>query len=255
MPNRIIPESWILDERFETAEITARGSETFFRRLQSVIDDYGRYSANLTALKSAVFPLRKNVRDSDIARWLDALSLAGLLVVRDSSRGRYVEVADGVLYEKVTKDAPKRPKFGPLPEMPAKQEEMRLFTPVGGKPKADAVPAQAGKVHAIEYGSGSRSLSSQENRATGREGDSGRFARTENDLDDDRWMVFSRAAGLIEMTANGALWLRRWKTAASTLFEAAQDWLSKTPEQREQGGGNFGKYATAAYERAQRRTA
>lgn len=242
MPNRIIPESWLLDERFEIAESTARGSETFFRRLQSVIDDYGRYSANLTALKSAVFPLRKNVRDSDIARWLDALSLAGLLVVRDSSRGRYVEVADGVLYEKVTKDAPKRPKFGPLPEMPAKQEELRLLTPMGGKPKVDAVPAQAGKVLAIEYESGSGSNTNQ-SRATGRERESGnRFARGGDDVpNDERWPGFMRLLGFEEMSKRGALWVKRWHIDADCLHACATDWNAA------KNTGNFAAVATAYF--------
>ena len=81
----------------------------------------------------------------------------------------------------------------------------------------------------------------------------GRFARDESaNPTDEAWSDFIHALGLVEMHSNGALWVQRWKHKRSALIEAMQDWKSKTPQQRAEGGGNAAAYFTQAYERARR---
>lgn len=81
----------------------------------------------------------------------------------------------------------------------------------------------------------------------------GRFARDESTHPtDEAWSDFIHALGLVEMHSNGALWSQRWKHKRSALIEALQDWRSKTPDQRADGGGNAAAYFTQAYERARR---
>ena len=46
-------------------------AELFYRRLMSVVDDYGRYFARPMALRAACFPLQLDrVKDADIDKWL-----------------------------------------------------------------------------------------------------------------------------------------------------------------------------------------
>lgn len=68
MPNRVIREgilrSWRVNALSEQAEV-------FYRRLMSVVDDYGRYEADPSVLRAGLYPLRINrVSDEDVLKWL-----------------------------------------------------------------------------------------------------------------------------------------------------------------------------------------
>jgi hypothetical protein len=144
MPNRLVPDSWLLDERFERAESAAHGAELFFRRLYSVTDDYGRYLADLRALKSACFPLRTRIRDTDIARWLSALGSVGVLSIRESNRGRYVQIADDAVY---SRDAVKGPRFGDVAKPNAVQEELPILYPTKQRVSAAGTTPPLSLIH------------------------------------------------------------------------------------------------------------
>ena len=70
--------------------------EVFYRRLMSVVDDYGRYHADEGMLRAACYPRQLNkVSDSDIGKWLTSLVEAALVRVYPASDGeRYLEVAN-----------------------------------------------------------------------------------------------------------------------------------------------------------------
>lgn len=76
MPSRIIREGWLESERINALDPAA---ERFFLRLCLRADDFGRYHANPTLLRSNLFPLKEDVRSTDIPRWLAACEKAGLL--------------------------------------------------------------------------------------------------------------------------------------------------------------------------------
>lgn len=92
MPNRILREGIL------TSPSVARlgwAEEVFYRRLMSVVDDFGRYFGDVGMLRAACYPRQLNkVSDSDIGKWLDAVSVAGLVrVYRASDRENYIELA------------------------------------------------------------------------------------------------------------------------------------------------------------------
>lgn len=93
MPNRILRDGILTSERM--AALTW-AEEVFYRRLHSVVDDYGRYHAHLSLLRAACYPLQLDkVSDSDIGKWLLATEKAGLVRVYPAKDGkRYLEVAD-----------------------------------------------------------------------------------------------------------------------------------------------------------------
>lgn len=70
--------------------------EVFYRRLMSVVDDFGRYWADCGLLRAACYPRQLNkVSDSDIGKWLTALVEAALVRVYPAEDGeRYLELLD-----------------------------------------------------------------------------------------------------------------------------------------------------------------
>jgi hypothetical protein len=84
MPNRIIRES-ILDSDAVNS-LTPEG-EVFYRRLMSVVDDYGRFDARIAVLRSRLYPLQlEKVREASVERCLaecEAARLVRLYVAGD----------------------------------------------------------------------------------------------------------------------------------------------------------------------------
>lgn len=72
-----------------------REAQWFYLQLKTVLDPAGRHDAHPGILNSALFPLRKDVRDTDISRWLLESESAGLLRCYADTQGRsVVEVFD-----------------------------------------------------------------------------------------------------------------------------------------------------------------
>ena len=92
MPSRVIREGILTSERVNKLGAHA---ELFYRRLMSVVDDYGRYYAHPAILRSACYPLRVDVvREADISRWLTEVELAGLIALYAVDSKRYLEMID-----------------------------------------------------------------------------------------------------------------------------------------------------------------
>lgn len=91
MPNRIVREGILT-----SARVCKLGwaEEVFYRRLMSVVDDFGRYYADHGMLRAACYPRQLNkVSDSDVGKWLSSCSDAGLVRVYPAEDGeRYLEL-------------------------------------------------------------------------------------------------------------------------------------------------------------------
>lgn len=93
MPNRILREGILSSERVEPLNWA---EEVFYRRLMSVVDDFGRYYARPALLRAACYPLLlTKVSDSDIEKWLTACVNAALVRVYPAQDGkRYLVLLD-----------------------------------------------------------------------------------------------------------------------------------------------------------------
>jgi hypothetical protein len=93
MPNRILRQGILTSPRMAKL---GWAEEVFYRRLHSVVDDFGRYYADAGLLRAACYPRQLNkVSDSDIGKWLSACSDAALVRVYPAEDGeRYLEVLD-----------------------------------------------------------------------------------------------------------------------------------------------------------------
>ena len=79
MPNRIIKESICTSENVDSLKPE---EEVFFYRLITACDDYGCLDGRPQIIRAKCFPLRVDkVKDKDIAKWLSAVSAAGLVTV------------------------------------------------------------------------------------------------------------------------------------------------------------------------------
>lgn len=90
MPNRIVREAILTSE-----PVCSLGwpEEVFYRRLMSIVDDYGRSEANPQLLRSRCYPLQTDqVRNADLTRWIAACEKAGLIVVYDIEGKRYLQI-------------------------------------------------------------------------------------------------------------------------------------------------------------------
>lgn len=92
MPNRIVREAILTSERVSTL---GWPEEVFYRRLMSVVDDYGRHEAGHQLLRAKCYPLQTDsVRVADIARWMAACQKSGLILVYGVNGKQYLEISD-----------------------------------------------------------------------------------------------------------------------------------------------------------------
>ena len=92
MPTRMIREGILTSERVN--ELSDR-AELFYRRLMSVVDDYGRFTANPTLLRSACYPLKvDSVKEDSIKKHLAEAVGAGLIVLYTVGGKEYLEIQD-----------------------------------------------------------------------------------------------------------------------------------------------------------------
>ena len=92
MPNRILREGILTSERVASLSWQA---EVFYRRLMSVVDDYGRYFAKPMALRAACFPMQLDrVKDTDVEKWIVELVEHRLLRLYDAEGTTFLELLD-----------------------------------------------------------------------------------------------------------------------------------------------------------------
>lgn len=118
MPNRILREGILTSERVNSL---AAEAELFYRRLMSVVDDFGRFHAHASLLRAALYPLKLDaVSDATMDRLLAEVGRAGLVRVYEVCGKRYLE-----LLEFRQQVRAKESKYPPPPgNAPAPAEQM-----------------------------------------------------------------------------------------------------------------------------------
>jgi hypothetical protein len=92
MPSRIVREGILTSERINSLSANA---ELFYRRLMSVVDDYGRFSANLTLLRASCYPLKlDSVKEDSISKHLAECVDARLVVLYTVADKALLELQD-----------------------------------------------------------------------------------------------------------------------------------------------------------------
>ena len=91
MPVRLIRDGILTSEPVCSLTWPA---EILYRRLMSVVDDYGRFHANPRLIRAACYPLQiDKVSDADIGKWLTECVTAALVSVYPASDGkRYLQI-------------------------------------------------------------------------------------------------------------------------------------------------------------------
>ena len=88
MPNRILRD-WTDSFAIDDLDVN---TERFFVRLIMKVDDYGRYFSDERLLKSALFPLKTDIRVTDIIRWIAACEKSGLITTYQVANKGYLEI-------------------------------------------------------------------------------------------------------------------------------------------------------------------
>jgi hypothetical protein len=130
MPNRVLREGILTSERINALKPQA---ELFFRRLMSVVDDYGRYSANPALLRAHCYPLKLDeVREADISRWLTEVESAGLIALYAVETKRYLEMKDFRQQVRAKESKWPQPPSGCLADATQTSGRREAYAPVVG---------------------------------------------------------------------------------------------------------------------------
>ena len=90
MPNRILRDGILRSEKI--AQL-APMAELFYRRLMSVVDDFGRYYAKPALLLSDCFPIRPSWADEpSLSLWVEECVTSGLITRYSVSGTEYLEI-------------------------------------------------------------------------------------------------------------------------------------------------------------------
>ncbi len=90
MPERMLRPGIITSEAVNKLSFAA---EVFYRRLMSIVDDYGRFDGRAAILRANLYPLKLgSVVEPDVEKWLAECAGAGLVRVYEVEQKRYVMV-------------------------------------------------------------------------------------------------------------------------------------------------------------------
>jgi hypothetical protein len=90
MANRVIRGD-ILDS--ESVNKLSWPAEVFYRRLMSILDDFGFGDGRISIMRSKLFPLRLDkVSESDVVKWLSECESAGLVRIYHVNEKPYIEL-------------------------------------------------------------------------------------------------------------------------------------------------------------------
>lgn len=159
MPTRMLREGILTSDRIA---LLSWGAETFYRRLMSIVDDYGRYDGRVLILMARCYPLQLDrVSPALVQQWLDEVAAAELVLVYEVDGKQYLQLDDfGQRIQSPSKwpppgtDVPRCPRSSP--ESTVKYRKRRKLTAVvgvvdvvecedeGGERKRAEAPLQAG---------------------------------------------------------------------------------------------------------------
>ena len=90
MPNRVVREGII---KSDLINLLGAEAEVFYRRLMSLVDDYGRYEGRSIILRADLFPLRvEKVSVESIELWKRECAAAGLINCYEVGGKEYLEI-------------------------------------------------------------------------------------------------------------------------------------------------------------------
>lgn len=90
MPNRVVREDILTSDGVNSLSWTA---EVLYRRLMSIVDDYGRYEYRPSIIRSSLFPLKLDkVSEPDIVKWMCECAEAGLVRLYRIDNKEYLEI-------------------------------------------------------------------------------------------------------------------------------------------------------------------
>ena len=131
MPDRILRGSIIRSNKVNSLNW---GAEVFYRRLMSLVDDFGCFDANPAIVRTSLYPKQLNkVSESDVAKWTREIAEAGLIRLYEHDNDLYLELLD---FEQRLRQ--KRRRY-PEPPTDNKQPADNLLT--SGGQVADTKPA------------------------------------------------------------------------------------------------------------------
>lgn len=114
MPNRVVREGILDSDRVNKLSWEA---EVFYRRLMSIVDDFGRFDGRIAFIRSKLFPLRLDkVSEKDVAVWLKECETIGLVKQYQVEKKPYLELLDFNQSVRI-----KRSKYPQNPESTCKQ--------------------------------------------------------------------------------------------------------------------------------------
>lgn len=92
MPSRLLREGILDSDRVDKLSL---GAEVFYRRLMSVVDDFGLFDGRLSVLKSRLYPLRHHrVSERDVTQWLLECESARLIRQYTVDGKQYIQFFD-----------------------------------------------------------------------------------------------------------------------------------------------------------------
>lgn len=137
MPNRILREGILSSERVDA--LASWASETFYRRLHSVVDDFGRYYANPSLLRAACYPLKLDkVSNADVDKWLADCAGAGLVSTYEVDGKRYLQLLDFRQQVRATASKYPEPPSGCLADAQQLRTKTETYPETDAKPKSDS---------------------------------------------------------------------------------------------------------------------
>lgn len=90
MPERIVRPGILTSDPINSLSWPA---ECFYRRLMSVVDDYGRFDGRVSVLRANCYPLKlDHVSDADVRKWRSETVEAGVVSVYEVEGKEYVQV-------------------------------------------------------------------------------------------------------------------------------------------------------------------
>jgi hypothetical protein len=90
MPTRLVRDGILRSRKIAALDPMA---ELFYRRLMSVVDDFGRYYADPALLLSDCCPIRPSwANENGVAGWLDACRACGLIRVYEANGTAFLEI-------------------------------------------------------------------------------------------------------------------------------------------------------------------
>lgn len=137
MPNRVVRESILESEKVNSL---TWAPEVFYRRLMSIVDDFGRYEDNPKLLRAKLYPvLLDRVSLPDVEKWMRECVEAGLVRLYEVTGKKYLQVEEFNQTVRI-----KKPKYPPPPCIAdGKQMQADASETKGNETETNAKPPQA----------------------------------------------------------------------------------------------------------------